>query len=236
MQGGVEPDGDDEFGAVCLGQQQSKIFWVAHRGKGHRTDPQVLDPLQPRGEAIRLGGHHDLVGRFEGVGLDLVGVTDDEVRSMPSPTQCVGTGLHTDQYRAVLPDEALERDQVGGVVVASGHHQHLPAAEGDLNIGHAHPINDQSTLLPKELDGVRRKRLELSGQPGFGLDHQVSDRVHRLLDAVSDLGVADVDPALVKPQPAAVLDPQHFRTDPIDQHDARGDEDLRTQIREPTGD
>ena len=127
-----------------------------------------------------------------------------------------------DQHRVVFPDKVFERGQIGGVVVAGGHDQHLPAADRDLDIGHADPIDDQGTLVPKELDGVRRKRLKRSGQPGLGLDHQVGDRVGSLLDAASNLGVPDVHPALMKPQPAAILDPQHLRTDPVDQHDSCG--------------
>src|ERR671917_1438608 len=51
VQGGLEPDGDHERGAVRLGQQQRKILWVAHCRKGHRADPEVLDPLESRGKA-----------------------------------------------------------------------------------------------------------------------------------------------------------------------------------------
>ena len=115
------PDGDDQLGALLVGEQHRDVLAGADVGKVDRVDAEVLHPRQAGRATVRIGVHDDLgAGGQRGVG-DRVHVADDQVRLESGVEQRVGAAVDADEHRLELADVVLERLEVLLVVVAADH-------------------------------------------------------------------------------------------------------------------
>jgi len=96
---------------------------------------------------------------------------------------------------------------------------------------------EQLVLAPEELERVRGERLDLHPDHGPGLGHR---RLHQVLSqrcALGHHGVAEVEGLLIEPDDGTVRDlDQHVLPDPVDDRDARVEQQLRAEVGVTPGD
>jgi hypothetical protein len=98
-------------------------------------------------------------------------------------------------------------------------------------------VGEQGVLAPQELQRVRGERFDLHGHQGPGLGHGRLDRLLGQRRPLGDNLVAEVQRLLVQPDHRAVGDlDHHVRAAPINDRDARVEQQLRAEVRVPAGD
>ena len=122
-------DGDDERGALVVGEQHRDVLAGARGREDHRLDAERAHPLQPGRAAVAVGVHDDLGAAAQGVVGDRVHVADDEVGLVPRLDERVGAAVDADEDRLVLADVVAQGLQVLLVVVAAHDDERVPAVE-----------------------------------------------------------------------------------------------------------
>ena len=91
---------------------------------------------------VGVGGQYHLGATLEGLGADVVGVAHDELRAVSGLAQHVRAAADTDEDRLILLDERLERAQVVFGVGLVGDDHHMAAAQVDVDVGDADPVDE----------------------------------------------------------------------------------------------
>ena len=99
-------DGDDELGALVVGEQHRDVLAGAGGREDDRVDAERRDPREARGAAVAVGVHDDLGAAAQGRVGDRVHVADDEVGLVAGLEERVGAAVDADEDRAVLADVA----------------------------------------------------------------------------------------------------------------------------------
>jgi hypothetical protein len=228
----VGTDGDDQLGALLVGQQHRDVLAGGRRREGDRLDAEVLHAGQAGGAAVGVGVHDDLGTAAQDVVAHRVHVADDHVRSVAGLDERVGTAVDPDQHRPVVPDVGPQRLQVLLVVVAADDDQHVPALDLGGHVRDADAVEQQRALALHVLHRVGGEGLQLDRQPGPRLGHRLGDRLRGLLGALGEDGaVLQQQPVAVDADRRPLLDRrQHVLADAVDERDAGVDEDLGAEV------
>ena len=70
--------GDDQRGAVVVGEQQCQVGRRSRGREGHRPDAEVLDALQPGCVPVGVGGQYHLRAAAQHLGADAFWIADDQ--------------------------------------------------------------------------------------------------------------------------------------------------------------
>ena len=126
----VGADGDDQLGALVVGQQHRDVLAGAGGGEDDRLDAELLAPAPARAPARRgRRGRRSRRRSAARASRHGVHVADDHVGLVAGLEQRVGAAVDADEHRPVLPDVGAQRREVLLVVVAPDDDEHVPAVE-----------------------------------------------------------------------------------------------------------
>src|SRR5665647_847723 len=134
---------------------------------------------------------------------------------------------------AVLLDVRAEGDQVLLVVVAPDDDEHLSSVDDRGDVRDPDAVQQQLALPAQVVHRVSGEGLQLRSQAGPGVLHRRGHRGRILERALRDQPLAVVHGGVHHPDPSALLEGQHVRTEVVDQRDARLEQDPRAQVGVP---
>ena len=222
---------DDQRRPMVFDEQQCEVGGRPGCREGHGTDAQILDALEASGVPVGVGRQHDLRAAGEHLRAHLLGVADDQLRTVAAVAQHVRAAADPDQNRLVFLDERLEGLEILCGTGPVGDHHHMAAIDVDVDVGDANAVDQQRALAADVLDGVARERLQVGDQAGLRVVHEVADLFVGALHAVDQPAIPRVHPAFVQPNLGAVLDLlEDLRTAVVDQHNVVGDENFGSEV------
>ena len=143
---------------------------------------------------------------------------------------CAGAGA--DQDGLVFLDEGLEALEVVSGVVLVGDHDDVTAAQFDVDVGNADPVDQQRALASDELNGVAGERFQVGDQPTLGFLHQLGDLFVGALGAADQSAVPGVHATVVEAHFRAVFDLlENVGAGLVDQGDTVGQQHFGPQVR-----
>src|SRR6202035_3351703 len=128
--------------------------------------------------------------------------------------------------------EGLEARKVVSGVVLLGDHDDVTAAQFDVDVGNADPVDQQRALASDELNRVAGERFQVGDQPTLGFLHQLGNLFVGALGAADQSAVPGVHATVVEAHFRAVFDlPENVGAGLVDQGDTVGQQDFRPQVR-----
>ena len=155
---------------------------------------------------------------------------------MPRLDQRVRAPVDPDEDRFVLSDVGPQRVEVLLVVIAPHHDQRVTPLEVGGDVRHADAVEEQVTLLAEVVHGVLGEGLELVGHPLSSRRHGLLHRRCIEQGPVRERAVVADQLGTLQPHHRAVLERHHLVAHPVQQGDAGGHQDLRTQVGVATRD
>src|ERR1700728_3117509 len=224
--------GHQQRGTVMISQQQRQVGRRTRGGERHRPDTEVLDAFQTWRVAVGVGGQHDLRTALEDFGAQVARVADDELWAVSGLAQHICAGADADQDGLVFLDEGLEALKVVSGVVLLGDHDDVTAAQFDVDVGNADPVDQQRALASDELNGVAGERFQVGDQPTLGFLHQLGDFFVGALGAADQSAVPGVYATVVQAHLGAVFDLlENVGAGLVDQGDTVGQQHFGSQVR-----
>src|SRR3984957_323441 len=224
--------GHQQRGTVMISQQQRQVGRRTRGGERHRPDTEVLDAFQTWRVAVGVGGQHDLRSALEDFGAQVARVADDELCPGSGLVQHICAGAGADQDGLVFLYEGFEALEVVSGVVLVGDHDDVTAAQLDVDVGNADPVDQQRALASDELNGVAGERFQVGNQSTLGFLHQLGDFFIGALDAADQSPVPGVYATVVEAHFRAVFDLlENVGTRLIDEGDTVGQQHLGPQVR-----